>query len=474
MIAKRVALKSARKSDFAELASYLTDAQGNGERVGQVAVTNCEARTFEAAVAEVLATQRENTRARSDKTYHLIVSFRAGEQPDEATLGAIEARICEGLGYGEHQRLSVVHRDTGNLHVHIAINKIHPARLTLHEPYRDHRTLARLCEELEHDHALQRDNHLPRQHGAASRADDMERRAGVESLLGWIRRECLGAIETAQSWSELHQVLRANGLELRVRGNGLVIAAGEEAVVKASSISRELSGKKLEARLGPFEPSPGHREDAGRPVRQYRQQPRRLQADTAGLYARYQAEQRGLTALRSAEGSRARDRRTRLIEAARRRGRLKRAVIRLVSGRLARKVLYAATHRTLAAEIEEIRKAHLRERRQIQDRCKPQAWDPWLRARATEGDDEARQALRAREVAQGFRSGTAAHSGRQPPAPGHTKRGGDGADARDAARPLPHQVRRPRSGATTSEPASTSPYRGDLACPTNPHGPRTN
>ena len=467
MIAKRVALKSARKSDFAELASYLTDAQGNGARVGQVAITNCEARTFEAAVAEVLATQRENTRARSDKTYHLIVSFRAGEQPDEATLRAIEARLCEGLGYGEHQRLSVVHRDTGNLHVHIAINKIHPARRTLHEPYRDHRTLARLCGELEHDHALQPDNHLPRQHGAASRADDMERHAGVDSLLGWIRRECLGAIEAAQSWSELHQVLRENGLELRVRGNGLVVAAGEDVAVKASSISRELSGKKLEARFGPFEPWPGDGKDAGRPVRQYMPQPRRSRADTAGLYARYQAEQRDLAALRRTEGSRARDRRTRLIEAARRRGRLKRAAIRLVSGHLARKVLYAATHRTLAAEIEQIHKAHLRERRQIQDRCKPQAWEPWLRARATEGDDEARQALRAREAAHGSRSDAAADSGRQPPRTGShgtpQRRRLPGRHAGRRGWPFPYQVRRPRPGAAASEPASTHPYRGDLA-----------
>lgn len=38
------------------------------------------------------------------KTFHLIISFPAGEQPEDTILQAIESRICEGLGYGQHQR----------------------------------------------------------------------------------------------------------------------------------------------------------------------------------------------------------------------------------------------------------------------------------------------------------------------------------------------------------------------------------
>ena len=47
----------------------------------------------------------------------------------------------------------------------------------------------------------------------------MERHAGVESLLGWIKRDCYDQIQGAQSWAELHQVMRTNGLELHERGN---------------------------------------------------------------------------------------------------------------------------------------------------------------------------------------------------------------------------------------------------------------
>src|SRR5690606_36878457 len=205
------------------------------------------------AITEVLATQQANTRAKGDKTYHLLVSFRAGEQPSAETLRAIEERICAGLGFGEHQRVSAVHHDTDNLHIHIAINKIHPVRGTMHEPYYSHRALADLCEVLERDYSLVRDNHQPLQRGAAARAGDLERHAGVECLVGWIKRECLDEIKAAQSWQELHQILSDNGLELRTRANGFVFEAGDRTMVKASTVARDLSKPALEKRLGAFE-----------------------------------------------------------------------------------------------------------------------------------------------------------------------------------------------------------------------------
>src|SRR5690625_7568708 len=98
MIAKHVAMRSLGKSDFADLAKYITDAQSKDHRLGHVQVTNCEAHSVRDAITEVLATQHMNTRAKGDKTHHLIVSFRAGENPDADTLKAIEERICQEIG----------------------------------------------------------------------------------------------------------------------------------------------------------------------------------------------------------------------------------------------------------------------------------------------------------------------------------------------------------------------------------------
>jgi hypothetical protein len=403
MIAKHVPMKSVRKSDFAGLVKYLIDEQQKRERVTGASVTNCHVNRPDAVILEVLNTQAQNKRAESDKTYHLIVSFRAGEQPDAATLQAIERRICEGLGYGEHQRVSTVHHDTDNLHLHIAINKIHPTRYTIHDPYRDHKTLGELCEKLEGEYGLQRDNHQAEKRGAENRADDMERHAGIESLLGWIRRKCLEPIQGAQSWAELHQALRDNGLEIRERGNGLVIADAAGTMVKASSVARDLSRVKLEARLGAFEPSLERlANQTDQPTRQYQPRPIRTRADTTELYARYRAEQQGHSAARTAEWTQARDRKSRLIEAAKRSGRLKRAAIKLMGGPgLSRKALYALTSRALKDEINQIHQQYRKERQAIHEKYRRQAWADWLRRKATEGDSEALAALRAREAALG-------------------------------------------------------------------------
>ncbi len=55
-----------------------------------------------------------------------MVSFREGERPTREQLADIEDRLCGALGFAEHQRVSAVHQNTDNWHMHIAINKVHP------------------------------------------------------------------------------------------------------------------------------------------------------------------------------------------------------------------------------------------------------------------------------------------------------------------------------------------------------------
>lgn len=415
MIAKHVAMKTVAKSDFGGLVKYITDAQSKNERIGAVTVTNCHTDRPDVAITEVMNTQAQNKRSAADKTYHLIVSFRAGEQPSDEVLKAIEGRICEGLGFGEHQRVSAVHTDTDNLHIHIAINKIHPTRYTTHEPYYPHKELAKLCEKLEQEFGLERDNHKANKLGSQNRAEDMERHAGIESLLGWIKRECQEQIQGAQSWAELHKVMRENGLEIHLRGNGLVVTAEDGTTVKASSIGRDYSKNKLEARFGAFEPSPERQ--AGEVARKtYAKKPMRSRINTVELHARYKKDQANIGASRTAEWARAIDRKNRLIEAAKRSGRLKRSAIKMIQGAgLGKKIMYSATSKTLKDEITKINKQYQKERQEIYDKYKRRAWADWLRAKAAEGDAEALQALRAREAAQGLKGNTVTGSGRLVP-----------------------------------------------------------
>lgn len=440
MIAKHVPMRIVKKSDFRELVEYLNDPQAKQERVGRVSVTNCLQDNPLDAALEVQATQALNTRTEADKTYHLLISFREGENPTPEVLEAIEARVCAALGYADHQRVSAVHHDTDNLHIHVAINKIHPTRHTIHTPYNDYKTLGEICEKLEREYGLQADNHTARKTAGENRAGDMERHAGVESLLGWIKRECAEQIKGAQSWAELHEVMRSNGLELRERGNGLVITDGAGLGVKASSVARELSKAKLESRFGAFEaraaqgPSVAVVEARRRqapPVEKigrkppprskgrvpnlsglgelhidgghrYEQRPiYTKKVSTVELYARYKAEQQNLGAARNDAIAQARATKERALEAAKRSSRLKRSAIKLMSGAgVNKKLLYALASKSLRTDIEKINAQYLKDRDAAYAAHRRRAWADWLQVKAKQGDSEALNALRAREARQ--------------------------------------------------------------------------
>jgi len=410
MIAKHVPMKTLQKSDFSELVEYITNEQDKHERVGNISTTNCYNEQAHIAALEVINTQLLNTRSEADKTYHLIVSFRVGESPDEATLKAIEERICAGIGFSDHQRVSAVHHDTDNLHIHIAINKIHPTRYTIHEPFNAYHTLGQLCDKLEDEYGLQKDNHKANKTGSENRASDMERHADVESLLGWIKRECQDQIRGAQSWSLLHQVLRDHGLEMREHGNGLVIASDNGITVKASSVSREFSKQKLEGRLGTFTKSA--LSGPGTPGKRYAKQPMRSKINTVELHARYKNKQQSSKVGRAYEWAKAIAKKNRLVEDAKRAGRLKRAAIK-ISGApgIGKKLMYAATSATLQADIAAINKQYMQERQEIYEKYQSATWADWLRSEATKGDKEALEALRGRETTTGLTGNTMAGKG---------------------------------------------------------------
>jgi antirestriction protein ArdC len=403
LIAKQVALRSARKGDFADLVRYLTDAQGKVQRVGHVVVTNCTSDNPLDAAIEVRLTQQQNTRSAADKTYHLIVSFRVSEHPSAEVLRAIEQRLCEGLGFGDHQRVSASHHDTDNLHVHVAINKVHPTRYTVHAPYYDHTTLGKLCEELETTYGLQTDNHAAQQRGAQSRAVEMEHHTGVESLVGWVQRECLDRVQGASSWAELHDTLLEHGLELKTRANGFVFTDREGHHAKASSVDRSLSKPRLEKRLGPFEPSVHSPEDPLITARsRYEKKPLPFKVDTTALYVRYQQEKEHSAQARAAEMTVLRQRQSAELEQLRRMGGFQHAAIKLLGGdRLTKKALYALTAHARKNDLAQLREQHRRERHFLRQQFARKAWTDWLRAQTLSGDPGALRALQAQRTEHG-------------------------------------------------------------------------
>lgn len=406
MIAKHIPMRAARRSSFQELVSYITHAKDKAVRIAEVRVTNCHQDEAQDAVLEVLATQLQNKRACSDKTYHLLISFDAGDHPSAQALREIEDELCKALGFGEHQRVSTVHADTDNLHIHVGINKIHPKTLAIHNPYGDYQVLAATCQRLELAHGLVPTNHEAIARSAHSAAMDMEHAAGMESLLGWIRRECLEDLRAAGDWQALHQALGRSGLVLREQGNGFIVSDQEGRAVKASSIARDLSKAQLVRRLGPFEPD-GERQ-AARAVRTYRPRPvstAQGQDGTDELYRRYQAEQDRNRQARIQLRRALRQQKQDQLSQAKEKARARRGLIHgLDCDSLAKRILYHQAGASLRENVHAIHGQHRQQRELLLAPVKPLVWFDWLAARAAMFDEDALSALRRRKHRAAWRA----------------------------------------------------------------------
>lgn len=253
MIVYEVPKKSGSQGSFTGLMKYLTDAQGNLARVGDIAMSNLVSEDVRMACIEATAIQKMNTRAKSDKTLHLVMSFPSGEKPSSEILKKCEEQVVKVLGMEDYQRISVVHGDTDNLHVHIVINKIHPKTHNIYEPYQSYKKLARVCIECEEQFGLIRDNHEFVRANVENRIEKIEIHKGEEALCSAIRT--LGSrLSKAQSWKEFHEILSENKYGVKIRANGLVFFDYHGNHVKASTVDRNFSKKKLEGKLGEFVP----------------------------------------------------------------------------------------------------------------------------------------------------------------------------------------------------------------------------
>ena len=253
MIVYEVPKKSGSQGSFTGLMKYLTDAQGNLARVGDIAMSNLVSEDVRMACIEATAIQKMNTRAKSDKTLHLVMSFPSGEKPSSEILKKCEEQVVKVLGMEDYQRISVVHGDTDNLHVHIVINKIHPKTHNIYEPYQSYKKLARACIECEEQFGLIRDNHEFVRANVENRIEKIEIHKGEEALCSAIRT--LGSrLSKAESWKEFHEILSENKYGVKIRANGLVFFDYQGNHVKASTVDRNFSKMKLEGKLGEFVP----------------------------------------------------------------------------------------------------------------------------------------------------------------------------------------------------------------------------
>ena len=252
-----------QNDNYRRLAQYIADASHEGEKCLHTWCAGCWSGDdeYQLAIREVEDTQAMNVRTSKEKTYHLMISFRPEDEAKltPETFKEIERDFANVLGFEEHQRHCGVHRNTDNIHLHIAYSEIHPETKFRHEPYRDYEKRDRLCRALELKYGLTADNGRDpdKEAGAANDvALAYEAHTGQESFFSYTQRhkgDVLTALGQAENWVDCHQAFHQFGLSLTLHGNGLIIQSHDgQHSIKASGFDRSISKPKLEKQFGAF------------------------------------------------------------------------------------------------------------------------------------------------------------------------------------------------------------------------------
>ncbi len=228
--------------------------------------------SHEAQREEMVALASESVRSK-DPVNHYILSWREGEQPSPEQVEAAVSIFLEELGWKEHQAIYGLHKDTDNIHLHLAVNRVHPETLKVVEINRGfdiemaHMAIARI----EHAQGWQReqngryhvlengelgrgpyDPEAPRR--PSQQKQDMENRTGEKSAHRVAIEDGAAILRNAQSWAALHAALAAQGMRYERTGSGATVFVGDVGV-KASDVDRAASLSKLQQRLGVYRPA---------------------------------------------------------------------------------------------------------------------------------------------------------------------------------------------------------------------------
>lgn len=290
MIVKKVknprksATKAARVRGLVEYIA-VPERAGSDEKCVYAGARGFLSTDLESQKAEMLALAQEAVRSK-DTLNHYVISWREGEQPSPRQVEEAIDIFLDELGLQDHQAIYGLHADTDNLHLHLAVNRVHPETLKVIKPNKGfdieaaHRAIARI----EHAQGWQREHHgryqvieterdeIEREKGhdlelarvprapdrtrqPASPKRDMEQRTGEKSAERIAIEEGAPVIRRAASWQQIHRELAERGMRYEKTGSGATLLVGGVRI-KASSADREASLAKLQRRLGPYEAAP--------------------------------------------------------------------------------------------------------------------------------------------------------------------------------------------------------------------------
>lgn len=228
---------------------------------------------------------RSKANPKTNPFYHVVLSWREGEQPTIEQATAAAAKALRAVGMANNQAFFAIHRDKDHHHhIHIIANRVHPDHLVLTGPPRyDFLVLDKTCREIELEQGWQHDNGpyvviegqvkrlshaLRRQLGLetdkslapyapAVKARMGEVKAGLPSLAGWLKNKVAPELVATRNWQEFHHACAVRGLSVVKVRTGLILETqmlDKLTQTKASAVHYALSLGRLQKRFGDYQP----------------------------------------------------------------------------------------------------------------------------------------------------------------------------------------------------------------------------
>jgi len=190
---------------------------------------------------------------------HMSISWAPEDDPSRNQMIEVSDRILRKLNLQEHQTMLVAHGDEHYAHIHTMANRVHPITRRascLGLFYRDiEETLRKAEREMRFQETPGHYYQLPGQsppdrRESLSKQAHKATQARKEVPFQVIVQDVAEAdFDRASSWEDLHTRLEKHGLHLMPRKSGLVVTDDHE-YAKCSSVARNASLRKLEARFG--------------------------------------------------------------------------------------------------------------------------------------------------------------------------------------------------------------------------------
>ncbi|ECQ0825495.1 IncI1-type relaxase NikB [Salmonella enterica subsp. enterica] len=259
-----------RDESFVSLVDVMRDGCEWVNFYGVTCFHNCTSLETAAEEMEYTARQARYAKDGTDPVFHYILSWQAHESPRPEQIYDSVRHTLQALGLSEHQYVSAVHTDTDNLHVHVAVNRVHPDTGYLNCLSWSQEKLSRACRELELKHGFAPDNgcwiHAPGSRIVRKTAAERDRqnawtRGKKQTFREYVSQTAVAGLrsEPVHDWLSLHRRLAEDGLYLTLQNGSFMVMDGwdrNREGVQFDSFGPSWNGDKLRKQMGEYTPVP--------------------------------------------------------------------------------------------------------------------------------------------------------------------------------------------------------------------------